>query len=318
MITRRAVVLGAATALAAPRVLDAQPVGRPPRVSIYASTRTWSDAIRQSLLERGWVEGRTIVFEWYTGEDSHAHIAEHQSTSPASVLVVGGPHRVRAAMKVAATTPLIALDLESDPVASGFVKTLARPGGNVSGIWMDQPEIAGKQIQFLREALPRLNRLGVLWDDRIGQLQFAQVQAVCRASNLSLHQAPLRTADEVDSAMKRLLADRPHGIILLTAPVISNALPRIAELTQQARLPAISPFSTFPGFGGLMAYGPDFPAMWRQIGGYVDRVLKGASAGDLPVERPSKFTLAVNLKAAKILGLTLPQPFVLRADEVIQ
>jgi putative ABC transport system substrate-binding protein len=240
------------------------------------------------------------------------------ATSPANVLVTGGPHRVRAAMQVTATIPIIVIDLESDPVAAGFVKTLARPGGNVTGVWMDQPEIAGKQIQFLREALPRLNRLGVLWDDRIGQLQFAQVQAVCRASNLSLHQSALRTGDEVDNAVRRLIAERPQAIVLLTAPVVSNALPRIAELTLQARLPAITPFSTFPGFGGLMAYGPDFPAMWRQIGSYVDRVLKGARAGDLPVERPSKFTFAVNLKTAKALGLALPEPLVLRADEVIQ
>jgi putative ABC transport system substrate-binding protein len=316
-ITRRTLLAGAA-ALVAPVALGAQPTGRPPRVSIYSTTRTWSDAIRQSLTERGWAEGRTITFDWYSSEDSHAHLAEHLTTSPVTVLVVGGPHRVRAAMQVTATIPIIVIDLESDPVAAGFVKTLARPGGNVTGVWMDQPEIAGKQIQFLREALPRLSRLGVLWDDRIGQLQFAQVQMVCRASNLSLHQSALRTADEVDLAVKRLIAERPQGIVLLTAPVVSNGLPRIAELTLQARLPAISPFSTFPGFGGLMAYGPDFPAMWRQIGSYVDRVLKGARAGDLPVERPSKFTFAVNLKTAKTLGLTLPQPLVLRADEVIQ
>jgi putative ABC transport system substrate-binding protein len=317
-ITRRGVVVGIVSTLAGSVAAGAQPVGRTPRVSIYSTTRTWSDAIREALVARGWTEGRTISFEWYSAEDSHVHIGEHTARSPADVIVVGGPHRVRAAMRTTATIPIVALDLESDPVVNGFVKTLARPGGNVSGVWMDQPEIAGKQIQFLREALPKLQRLGVIWDDRIGQPQFAEVQRVCRASNLNLHQVPLHTNDEVDDVMKRLGAERPQGIVLLTAPVVSNALLRIAELTLQARLPTISPFSTFPGFGGLMAYGPDFAAMWRQIGDYVDRVLRGAKVGDLPVERPSKFTLIVNLKTAKTLGLTLPPPLVLRADEVIK
>jgi putative ABC transport system substrate-binding protein len=316
--TRRAVVLGAAAALAAPRAVSAQPASRPLRVSIYSGTRIWSDAIRAGLVERGWVDGRTIAFDWHTGEDSHTHMGEHLARSPADVIVVGGPHRIRAAMRATATIPVVALDLESDPVANGFVASLARPGGNVSGVWMDQPEIAGKQIQFLREALPKLHRLGVVWDDRIGAPQFAEVQRVSRASNLSVHPVALHTGDDVDGVMKRLVAERPHGLVLLTAPVVNATLPRIAELTLQLRLPAISPFSTFPGFGGLLAYGPDFPSMWRQIGSYVDRVLKGAKVGDLPVERPSKFTLIVNLKTAKTMGLSLPPPLVLRADEVVQ
>jgi putative ABC transport system substrate-binding protein len=210
-------------------------------------------------------------------------------------------------MRATTTLPIIGLDLESDPVANGFVKTLARPGGNVSGVWMDLPEIAGKQIQFLHEVVPGLRRLGVVWDDRIGAPQFTEVQAVCRAANISVHAASLRAEADVDGVVKRVVADRPQAMLVLTAPVISHVLRRIGELALQGRLPSISPFSTFPGFGGLMAYGPEFPAMWRQLAHYVDRVLKGARVGDLPVERPSKFALIASLETAKALGLALPQ-----------
>jgi putative ABC transport system substrate-binding protein len=315
--TRRVVVVGILATLTAPRGASAQPAARVPRVSIY-SARAVKDALVAALRERGWLEGSTIAFEWHGAEGSEARIGEHLASVPADVLVMGGPHRIRAAMRATTAIPIIGVDLESDPVANRFVKTLARPGGNVTGIWMDLPELAGKQIQFLREVLPSLNRLGVVWDDRIGLPQFTELQAVSRAANISLLPAALRLTAETDSVMKRLLAERPQAIVLLTAPVVFAALPRLAELAHQSRLPSISPFSPYPASGGLMAYGPDFPALWRQLGGYVDRVLRGARTGNLPVERPSKFSLIVNLKTAKEIGLVLPQSLVLRADEVIR
>ena len=270
------------------------------------------------LRERGWVEGHTIAFTWHEAEGSETQIGAHLAAAKADVLLVGGPLRVRAAMRATTTVPIIGLDLESDPVATGFVKTLARPGGNVSGIWMDLPEIAGKQIQFLREVLPTLSRLGVIWDDRIGQPHFTEVQAVCRTMGIAVLAASLRAQAEVDGVVKRVVAERPQAILVMTAPVISNALPRIAELVLASRRPAISPFSTFPALGGLLAYGPDFPSMWRQAAHYVDRVLRGVRVGDLPVERPSKFSLIVNLKTAREIGVAVPPSLALRADEVIR
>lgn len=314
---RRAVLAGMAALLAAPRSGRAQPAQRVARVSIYARDPTWRDAIMGVLRERGWVEGRTIVFTWYSAEGTEHHIGEHLISQPPDVMVLGGPLRVRAAMQATATIPIIGLDLESDPVTSGFVRTLARPEGNVSGVWMDLPEIAGKQIQFLREILPALGRLGVLWDDRIGRPQFDEVQAVCRRMGTRVHAVPLRAEAEIDGAVKRLVAERPQAVLILTAPVISNGLPRISALILASRLPAISPFSTFPRFGGLLAYGPDFPSMWRQVAHYVDRVLRGARVGDLPVERPSKFSLIVNRRTARRIGVELPPSLVLRADEVL-
>ncbi len=291
-VSRRKVIVGIVAALTAPPGVTAQP--RVHRVGIY-SARPVRDALVEALRERGWVEGSNIAFEW-RAEDSEARVQEYVANTPTDVLVTGGPHRLRGAMRATTAIPILAVDLESDPVASGFVKTLARPGGNVTGIWMDLPEIAGKQVQFLREVLPSLNRLGVVWDDRIGQPQFAELQSISRTANMSLLTAALRQTTEIDEAMKHLLAKRPQAIVLLTAPVVFVSLPRIAQLARQSRVPSISPFSPYPGSGGLMAYGPDFPSMWRQLAGYVDRVLRGARPADLPVERPSKFSLIVNLK----------------------
>jgi len=316
MIARRHVLVGIAAALAMPRASRAQPATSVRRILLYASER-WRQVILSTLRERGWVEGRNISVEQHGEEDSHAHVGEHLTKGPVDVLVVGGPHLIRAGMRATKTIPIIAMDLESDPVKAGFVKTLARPGGNVTGIWMDLPEITGKQIQFLREVLPGLSRLGVVWDDQIGQLQLVEAQSAARAVNVSLHPWALRQAADIDVVVKHLLAERVQAILALTAPVVFRTQARLAELARQNRLPSISPFSTYPAAGGLIAYGPDFPAMWVQLAHYVDRILKGASPGDLPVERPSKFSLIVNLKTAKDLAITLPQSLVLRADEVI-
>jgi putative tryptophan/tyrosine transport system substrate-binding protein len=317
-ISRRDVLVGISAALAAPRPILAQTPGRPPHVVAYTAAASTRDSIIDGLRERGWVVGRNVTFEWYSEEGAEARIGEHLAKTPTDVLVMGGPLRILAAMRATSTVPIVGIDLESDPVTSGFVKTLARPGGNVSGIWMDVPEIAGKQLQFLREVLPTFTRLGVLSDDRVNKLQVEAATAAGRTLGISLHPAVLHAAAEIDAVMKRLQSERPQALLIMTSPVVFRVMARVGELARESRLPSISPFSGYPGAGGLMAYGPDFPSMWRQLGGYIDRVLKGAKIGDLPVERPSKFTLVINLKTAKALGLTLRQALVLRADEVIQ
>jgi putative ABC transport system substrate-binding protein len=317
-VARRSLLVGLAAALAARTPAWAQPGSLPARVGLFFTARAWRDSIAQALHARGWIEGRTIEFAWHAAALDGARLKERLSEWPADVLVMGGPHRIQAAMSATATVPIIGLDLESDPVASGFVRTLARPGGNVSGIWLDLPEIAGKQIQFLREVLPRLTGLGVVWDDRIGEPQLAEVDKACRAAGIALRPVSVRAEEQIDGALTRVLVDRPDAVLVLTAPVIAHTLPRIAETLLRSRLPSMSPFSTFPGLGGLMAYGPHFPALWRQLADYVDRVLRGARIGELPVQRPSTFTLILNRRTARALGLTLPPSLVLRADELIQ
>ena len=275
-----------AAALAAPRPTLAQPAGGP-RVRIYTTEASTRDSFVDGLRERGWVVGRTITFEWYSAEGAENHVAERLAKTPTEVLVMGGPPRIRAAMRVTTTSPIVGIDLESDPVTSGFVKTLARPGGNVSGIWMDLPEIAGKQIQFLREVLPAFTRLGVIWDDRVNQLQLEAARAAGRTLRYQRSIRPHFTRRPRSTAsMKRVVSERPQALLLMTSPVVFRVLARVGELTRDSRLPSISPFSDYPGAGGLMAYGPDFPSMWRQLGGYVDRVLKGPRSATCPSSGP--------------------------------
>ena len=317
---RRAFVSGLATALiVGPTIARAQTTGRLPRVVMYSGTTVWKETVA-GLAELGWVQDRGIVVEWRDPQGDAATEADLRKwvEQAVDVFVMGGPLRIRAAMTATRTIPIVGIDLESDPVASGFVKSLARPGTNVSGVWMDLPELAGKQLQFLREVVPALRRVGVVWDDRIGKLQLAQAQSAARASNISLYPVSLHGLTEADDAMKRLLVERPQAIVLLTAPSVFTALSRLAALARQHRLPSISPFSTYPASGGLLTYGPDFPTMWRQMAGYVDRILKGAKIADLPVERPAKFVLGVSVQTAKALGVTIPQSLLLRADQVIE
>jgi putative ABC transport system substrate-binding protein len=316
--TRRSLLVGTALALAGVRIAAAQE-RRPRRVVLYA-TSDLLKLVLEALRERGWVEDRTLVFDWRrVGEEqTEAHIRDDVARGPIDVMVVAGANRLRGAMRAAPATPIIALDLESDPVKSGFVKSLGRPGGMVTGIWMDLPEIAGKQLQFARDIVPGVERVGVIWDDRIGAPQIGEAQAAARAARITLVQRVMRREDDAEAAMKGLATERVQAVVLLTAPVVFQASRRLAELARQQRWPSISPFSTFPAEGGLLGYGPDFPAMWRQLAGYVDRVLRGASAGDLPVERPSKFTFVLNLKTAREIGVTIPRVLLERADEVIR
>jgi putative ABC transport system substrate-binding protein len=226
MPTRRDILPGLGAALAVPRRVTAQPATRAHRITVYLGAPV-VDGLVEALRERGWIEGVNLVVDRQSAEGSEARLDEQVAKSPPDLIVAGAPHRIRAAMRATTTIPVIGIDLEADPVASGFVKTLARPGGNVTGIWMDLPELTGKQIQFLREVLPSLQRLGVLWDDRIGQLQFAEIEAITRRIGITLSSVALRQTTEIDGVLKRLVAERPQAVILLTAPVVFLSLRRI-------------------------------------------------------------------------------------------
>jgi putative ABC transport system substrate-binding protein len=196
--------------------------------------------------------------------------------------------------------------------------SLARPGGNLTGVWLDFPDIAGKQLQLLKEAVPAVQRVTVIWDDRVAALQFAATQAAARVVNIVARAAPIRHEREAQDVVRRALTAKSQAILMLTSPIVLRAQRQIAELAAQHRLPTVSGFSTFPDDGGLLAYGASFPAMWHQVAGYVDRILRGAKPGDLPVERPARFELRINLKTAKALGLTIPPSLLARADQIIE
>src|SRR5262249_43068615 len=318
---RRAFVTGLGAVLAVPRGVKAQQAQRVRRVGLYATTdpKEW---FADGLRELGWVDGQNIVIDWHSRPaadvERATQVAADIEKRHLDVAVVGGPHLIRAAMRATKNIPLIGIDLESDPVASGFVRSLARPGMNISGVWLDLPELAGKQLQLLRELSPAINRVAVLWDDKLGGPQLTAAQSAASSMKLMLRPVALRGISDIDDMWKQVVAARPRAVLSLTAPVVFQLQTRIAELALLHRLPSICGFSTYAERGGLAAYGPDFPAMWRQTAVYVDRILRGAKVSELPVERPTKFSLILNLKTAKALGLTIPPSLLARADQVIE
>jgi len=268
------------------------------------------------LRDLGWIDGQNVVItrrrvEGMSGVDDLIRLAP-------DAIFVSNPLRIKLATERTKTIPIVGYDLESDPVASGFVKSLARPGGNVTGIWLDMPELAGKLIQLLQELVQRLTLAAVLWDDRIGNPQFSAMQAAARTAGIGLHAVTLHEPREAGAAMQRVLAERPQGLILLTSPSIHNSRVQIAELALRGRLPSISLFSTYPEVGGLMAYGPNHLDNYRLAARIVDRILRGSRPADVPVERPSKFELMVNLKTARALGIPIPPSVLSRADRTVK
>jgi len=316
----RRVFLGSLTGglLAAPLAVAAQPAGKLPRVGYVQleqpETETLRGAFLEGLRERGWNDGQTVAIDWRRRDEEISDLVRLN----VDVMVLPNPYRIEAGLKQTKTIPIVTVDLESDPVVKGFLRSLSRPGGNLTGIWMDFPDIAGKQLQMLKEAVPEARRVAVVWDERVAGLQFATTQTAARVVDIAVQSAALRHESEADNVVKHALRARPHAMLILTSPIVLRAQRRIAQLAVQHRLPTVSGFSTFPAAGGLMAYGPDFPAMWHQLAGYVDRILRGAKPGDLPVERPTKFELVINLKTAKALGLTIPPSLLQRADQVIE
>jgi putative ABC transport system substrate-binding protein len=235
-----------------------------------------------------------------------------------SVLYAVGPAAVRAATQATSTVPIVAMDLESDPVASGWARSLARPGGNVTGLFLNFPELAGKWLQLLRDADPGVHAVGILWDSATGSTQLDAVKVAAQSFRMDLSVLPVRTADDFDDALRTGLKDGVKAVVVLSSPVFDVNSARVAALTSRNRLPAISAFREFTDAGGLMAYGPDLKEFFRRSALYVAKIIEGAKPGDLPIEQPTKFQLVINLKTAKALGLTIPPSLLLRADEVIR
>lgn len=315
------ITLLALGAAAGPFAGFAQQPGKARRILQYTGTAQTRDWFLAGMRDLGWIEGRNVTVKSSVAQEVDEAALRSElldRNQPVDAVVMAGPLRIRAAMNVTGTVPIIGIDLESDPVAGGFVKSFARPGGNVSGVWLDLPELAGKHLQLLREAVPRLSRVGVLWDDRFAGPQFVHAETAARASNMTLSSVAIHGADEIANALERLLAQRAQALLVLSSPTIFVSLPRIAEFARDHRLPSVCLFSAYADVGGLLSYGPDFSSMYRQLAGYVDRILKGARVGDIPIERPTKFALVINLKTAKAVGLQIPMSVLQRADRVIE
>jgi putative tryptophan/tyrosine transport system substrate-binding protein len=234
------------------------------------------------------------------------------------VLFARGAPALLAAKAATASIPIVAVDLESDPVAMGFVKTLARPGGNITGVFMDLPELSGKQMELLKEVFANIARVAILGDPEINAPQFAATEAAARAFAVQSDRIGVRIAADFENALKAAVAKHDEAVILLSSPPVFAQVRRIAELAVTHRLPAISLFPEFPRAGGFMAYGPSLPEAFRRCGGYVGRILQGAKPADLPIERPERFEFVINAKTAKALDRSVPPALLGRADEVIE
>ena len=280
-------------------------------------------AFLEGLREQGYVVGQNVVVDRFGPEsaksEQYPELAGRLLTGRPDVILAANPHAIDSVTRATKTIPIVAVDLESDPVARGWITGLARPGGNLSGFFLDIPEISGKQLQFLREVKPELIRVAVLGDPRVNELQFRATDAAGRSAALALHALKVATPNEIPGAIAEAARQRAGALLALTSPLINTVLSRIAEEALRHRLPSSCPFvPQFADAGGLLAYGPDFSDLFRRAGGYVGRILKGAKVEDLPVQRPQKFELAVNIRTARLLGLTLPVGLVQRADRVIE
>jgi putative ABC transport system substrate-binding protein len=308
--------------LAVPLAAEAQQASKLPKIGFLQGTLNENAvAFVDALRDAGYVDGQNAVLEtriYGVTFDRLPQLARDLVALKCDVIFATGPYAIRAAIAATNKVPIVGLDLESDPVARGWAKSLSRPGGNITGLFLDLPELGGKQIQLLREVVPGISRVGVLWDSNIGDVQFRATQTAARTLGVVVHSLSMQRAEDLQDAFDRAVRERLQGVIVLSSPVILRERLQIASFALIRRLPTISLFTLLPRSGGLIAYGPNLPGMYSRAVTYVDKILRGAKPGDLPIERPTRVELVINLKTAKALGLTIPPSLLQRADQVIE
>ena len=281
------------------------------------------EAFRQGLRELGQVEGKTFVLEVRHGEgrsERFPELARELVRLKVDVVVVATDAAIAAVKQETRTIPIVMAN-SADPVGTGFVASLARPGGNVTGLSTVSADLSGKRLALLREAVPGLSRVAFLWnsDVRGHLLDYKEAEAAARALRVELQSVEVSRAEDLERALSAVTSQRAQALLFPPGnPIAITHRGQIVSFTQKNRLPAMSGARLFVDAGGLMSYGPSLPAMLRRAASYVDKILKGAKPADLPVEQPTKFELVINLKTAKAIGLTLPPSLLQRADQLIQ
>ena len=291
--------------------------------SANPATSPTVDAFRQALRELGYVEGQNVAFEYRdVGNDASfaPHVAELVRSTPDVILVAGGNPVIRLARDATSTIPIVMAQAGVDPVATGLVASYARPGGNVTGLTQITAELSGKRLELLKETMPGASRVAALWNPETVDktLEFRELSAAAQTLGLTLQSLEVRAPEDLDGAFEAAARERADALVVLQEGLTLTQRPRIAELALQGRLPTIYESPQFVEAGGLMAYGVNLPDLYRRAAVYVDRILKGASPADLPVERPVRFEVVINAKTARALGLTIPQHVLLQATEIIQ
>ena len=246
-----------------------------------------------------------------------APLVEELIAKNVDLIIANGPPVLHVARSATRTIPIVAIDLETDPVASGVAASLGRPGGNITDVFLDFPDFTTKWIELLVESNPKLSRIAVLWDPVTGPVQIESVKKVAGSLKIQLVTLEVRRPSDFEEAFSA--AQRgADAMVMLSSPLISANVRMLAELSVRHRLPAITLFPDFARTGGFMAYGPNLLGLYRRVGVLAGKVLRGANAADLPIERPTKFELVLNLRTADALGLSIPPSLLLRADEVIE
>jgi putative ABC transport system substrate-binding protein len=324
-LTLSAVTAVLVALLAAPLIAKAQDTKKAPRIGVLMPQSPGgrgTAALREGLRELGYVEGRNIAIEWrFAGgkAEQFPDLAADLVRGKVDVIVATINPAVAAAQRATSTIPIVMV-MATGPVGSGFVASLARPAGNITGLTTQATDLHGKWLQLLKEAVPNASRMAVLWDPaepgRRDEVREAEVAAPALAVQLQLFEA--RTPSELDRAFSAMTSDGAGAVFVWPSSMIYAHRARIAELAAKSRLPTMCVARWYVEVGCLMSYAPDLVHLYRRSAYFVDRILKGVKPGDLPVEQPTKFELVINIKAAKALELTIPQSLLLRADELIQ
>jgi putative ABC transport system substrate-binding protein len=280
------------------------------------------EAFRQRLREHGYVEGKNIFIEYRYSEGKPERVpdlAAELVRLKVDVIVTVGPGLTLAAKKASGTIPIVFASA-NDPVGTGLVSSLARPGGNITGLSLMVPDLDGKRLELLKEAFPKVARVALLWNHSgsRGNSPLTEMEAVAKALGLKLLSLDVRSRDDFEGAFARAKKERAQALITTTGGLINTQQRRVLDFAAKNRLPAIYHYSEFVEAGGLMSYGPDNTDVWRRAATYVDKILKGAKAADLPVQQATKFEFLVNMNAAKQIGVTIPPKVLARADRVIK
>src|SRR5262245_59813540 len=320
-------ILVAVVLLALGVIAEAQQPARIPRVGILAGASASNvsprvEAFRQRLRELGYVEAKNIVIEYRYAEGKRErlpNLAAELVRLKVDVIVAFSPAAILAAKKASPTIPIVFASV-GDPVGDGFVSSLARPGGNITGLSAMSPDLDGKRLELLKEAFPKAARVAFLWPSggTRGNLTLTDMEAAAKALGLKLLSLPVRGLDDFESAFARAKRDGAQALITTANSLIITQQRQLLDFAAKNRLPAMYPTSEFVEAGGLMSYAPNNADLWQRAATYVDNILKGAKPADLPIEQPKKFEFVINLKAATRIGLTIPPNVLARADKVIK
>jgi putative ABC transport system substrate-binding protein len=304
---------------------EAQQPKKLPRIGVLLSgsrTPVWGEAFWQALRELGYVDGQNIAIEYRNADgrnDRQRELAREVVAMKVDVLISGGGNDVTGALMQSTKSIPIVMTSGSNAVARGLISSLARPGGNVTGITSNWDDLSGKRLELLKETFPKVSRIAVLWNSSGGrQTQWIASQTAAKELNLQLHSLQIRTAGDVENAFKDAVKARSGALAVTQSSEIGANIQRVIQLATKHRLPAIYAIPEYAEAGGLMAYGGSRNDLARRAAIYVDKILKGAKAAELPVEQPMKFEFIINLKTAKQIGVTIPPNVLARADRVIK